>query len=54
LNFDRSEKDLPVLKNFEIKYGHEGFEGGNNFLQRTVFRFELDFELKFGEVNVCF
>jgi hypothetical protein len=25
-NFDRSKKDLPVLENFQIKYGFEWFE----------------------------
>jgi hypothetical protein len=46
--FDHSRKDLSTLKNFEIKFGHEGFEQGN------IFRFDMDFELKFGELKVCF
>jgi hypothetical protein len=29
-------------------------EERNNFLHRNFFRFEMDFELKFGKVNVCF
>jgi hypothetical protein len=32
-NFDRSKKNLPELKKFEIKYGCEGFEERKNFLQ---------------------
>jgi hypothetical protein len=43
-----------VLKKFEIKYGREGFEEGNIFLERKVFRFEMDFELKFGEFKFYF
>jgi hypothetical protein len=34
-NFDQTKKDLPKLKIFEIKYGHEGFEERNNFLYRS-------------------
>jgi hypothetical protein len=41
-----------LLKIFEIKYGREGFEEGNNCLHTKFFRFEMDFELKFGEVKV--
>jgi hypothetical protein len=35
-----------VLEKFKIKYGIEGFEERNNFLQRNFFIFEFDFELK--------
>jgi hypothetical protein len=52
--FDHSRKDLSTLKNFEIKFGHEGFEQGNKFLPMKFFRFDMDFELKFGELKVCF
>jgi hypothetical protein len=41
-NFDRSKKDLPELEKFEIKYGCEGFEEGNNFLHRNFFRFDMN------------
>jgi hypothetical protein len=53
-NIDRSMKDLPLVKKFEIKYGHEGFEEGNNFIRRKFFIFEMDFKLKIGEIKVCF
>jgi hypothetical protein len=53
-NFDWPKKDLPGLKQFEIKYGFEGCEERNNFLYRNFFIFEMGFELKFGEVKVCF
>jgi hypothetical protein len=43
-NFDQSKKDLTDLKKFEIKYGCEGFEERNNFLQLNFFRLEVDFE----------
>jgi hypothetical protein len=48
--FDRSKKDLPKLKKFEIKYGYEGFEEGNNFLHRNFFRFETNFKWKIIEL----
>jgi hypothetical protein len=35
---------LPVLENFQVKYGIEGFEERDNFIHRNFFRFELDFE----------
>ncbi len=44
LNFDRSEKNLPELQKFEIKYGYEGVEEGNNFLHMNFSRFEMDFK----------
>jgi hypothetical protein len=53
-NIDRSIKDLPLVKKFEIKYGPEGFEEGNNFIRRKFFIFEMDFKLKIGEIKVCF
>jgi hypothetical protein len=37
-----------------MKYGCEGIAEGNNFLYRNFFRFKMGFELKFGEVKVCF
>jgi hypothetical protein len=43
-NFDPIKKDLPALKNFEIKYGYEGFEERNNFLHRNFSRFRTDFK----------
>jgi hypothetical protein len=45
---------FPSSKKFEIKYDFERFEEGNNLLHRNFFKFEMDFELKFGEVNVYF
>jgi hypothetical protein len=47
-----SKKDLPKLKKFEIKYGFEGFEERNNFLQWNIFKLEKDFELKFWEIKI--
>jgi hypothetical protein len=46
--------DLPSPKKFEIKYGCEWFEEGNNFLHRNFFRFKMDFELKFEESRSIF
>jgi hypothetical protein len=43
-----------MLQNFEIKYGFEGLEEGNNFIHRHFFIIEMGFELKFGEFNVGF
>jgi hypothetical protein len=43
-NFDPIKKDLPALKNFEIKYGYGGFEESNNFLHRNFSRFRTDFK----------
>jgi hypothetical protein len=51
---DLIQKDLPKLKNFEVKYGGEGFGERNSFLHRKVFRFKMNFELQIWEVNVCF
>jgi hypothetical protein len=53
-NLIHSKKDLPKLKKFEIKYEFEVFVERNNFLYRNFFRFEMSFELKYGEVKVCF
>jgi hypothetical protein len=52
--FDHSKKDLSTLEIFEIKYGHEVFEQGNNFLHTEFFRFNMDLQLKFGELKVSF
>jgi hypothetical protein len=52
--FYRPKKDLPNLENFGTKYGFEDIEKINNFLHRNYFRFEMCFELKLGEINVCF
>jgi hypothetical protein len=52
--FNRTKKDIPKLKKIEIKYDFERFEEGNNLLHRNFFKFEMDFELKFGEVKVYF
>jgi hypothetical protein len=41
-NFDRSKKDFTELKNFEIKYGCDGFKERNNFIHRNFFRFVMD------------
>jgi hypothetical protein len=44
--FDQPKRDLPELEKFEIKYGCEGFEEGNNVIHRNFLRFEMDYELK--------
>jgi hypothetical protein len=51
-NFDRSKNDFPELKNFEIKYGREGFEERNSFLHRNFFIFEMKFGLRFQESSM--
>jgi hypothetical protein len=43
-NFDQPKKDLAEVKQFEIKYGSEGFEEKNNFLHRNFFRSEMNFQ----------
>jgi hypothetical protein len=45
-NFILSKHDLPRLQKFEIKYGFEGFDEGNNFIHMNFSRFEMDFKLK--------
>jgi hypothetical protein len=40
------EKMSSLLEIFNIKYCHEGFEEGNNFIHRKLFTFKMDFELK--------
>jgi hypothetical protein len=50
-NFNWSKKDLPELKQFEIKYFFEDLGQVNNFLRRSFFRFRMDLELKFREVS---
>jgi hypothetical protein len=52
--FILSKQGLPGIENFEIKYGCEGFEYGNNFLRRNFFRFEVECQLKIWEVKVSF
>jgi hypothetical protein len=49
-----SKKGLPKLEQIEIKYGFQGFIERDNFLYRNFVRFEMCFELKFGEFKVCF
>jgi hypothetical protein len=53
-NLVRIKTSLPELENFEIKYAFGGFEEMNNFLHRNFIRFEMNFEVKFWEVKVCF
>jgi hypothetical protein len=53
-NFDHLKNNLPELEKIELKYDFEGFQEGNNFLHRNVFRFEMYFELKIREFKVCF
>jgi hypothetical protein len=43
-----------MLKKFEIKYCFKSLEERNNFLHKNFSIFEMEFELKFGDVNVCF
>jgi hypothetical protein len=50
-NLIRSKHDLLELKNFEIKYGFEGFNENNNFPYRNFLRFEINFELKIREAS---
>jgi hypothetical protein len=50
--FILSKHDLLKLENFEIKYGFEGFDEGNNFLHMNFSIFEIDFKLKFRESKV--
>jgi hypothetical protein len=38
------KNDVTLLGKIEIKYGFEGFEELNNFLDRNFFRFNLGFE----------
>jgi hypothetical protein len=54
LNLLLSKKGLIKLKIFKIKYGFEGFAERKNFLHSNFFKFEMGFELKFEEVEVCF
>jgi hypothetical protein len=49
--FDRPKNDISELEKFEIKYGCEGLEEGNNFLHRNFFKFEIDFKWKFREFS---
>jgi hypothetical protein len=51
-NFILSKLDLHKLKKFEIKYCFEGFDERNNFFQRSLSIFDMDFKLKFRESNV--
>jgi hypothetical protein len=46
------KNDFPELKNFEIKYGHEGLQERDSFLHRNFFRFKMKFELKFQESSI--
>jgi hypothetical protein len=46
------QKGLWHAQKFEIKYGSKGFEEGINFPYRSFLRFEMDFELKFGELSI--
>jgi hypothetical protein len=43
--------DLPEVENFGIKHGWKVLELRNNFHYWNFFRFERDFELKFGEAS---
>jgi hypothetical protein len=40
------QNGIPELKQFEIKYGREVVEEGNNFLHMNLFRFKMDLDLK--------
>jgi hypothetical protein len=44
LNFGQTKKYFPVLRKLEIKYGLEGFEERNKFLNRNFFRFKVKFK----------
>jgi hypothetical protein len=41
-----------LLQKFEIKYGFEGFDEGENFSYRNFSRFKMEFELKFREASM--
>jgi hypothetical protein len=49
-NFDRSKRCLLVLKKIQIKYELKEIQIRNNFPYRNFSRFEIEFELIFGEV----
>jgi hypothetical protein len=49
----QNRPSIPKLKNFEIKYGAEGFELRKNCLYWNFSRFETEVELKFGEASRC-
>jgi hypothetical protein len=51
LNFDLSEKFLPMLEKIEIKYRFEFLKEMNNFLHINFFRFKMYLELKFREMS---
>jgi hypothetical protein len=51
-NFGWLEKCFPELGKFEIKYGFEALDQGNNFLYRNFSIFEMELELKFREASV--
>jgi hypothetical protein len=42
-NFDYSKKDLPIIENFDLKYGCEVFEERNHFFHWNFSRFAMDF-----------
>jgi hypothetical protein len=43
-NFDRSKRCLPMLQNFQIKYGWKELEIRNNFPHRNLSRIEMELE----------
>jgi hypothetical protein len=49
----RSKGDVPVIQNFQIKYGFEYFEIWNNFPYWNFSKFGLEFELKIMEGSRC-
>jgi hypothetical protein len=42
---------FPLLENFKIKYGCEGFEERNNFLYRNFSILKMDFKWKIREIS---
>jgi hypothetical protein len=51
---DLIQNGLPKLKKFKIKYGCEGFEERNTFINMKFFILEMHFELKIWEFKICF
>jgi hypothetical protein len=49
-NFDSFKRCLPVLKQFQIKYGWKEIEIRNNFSYRNFSRFKMEFELRIREL----
>jgi hypothetical protein len=49
-NFDSFKRYILVLQKFQIKYGWNDLEIGNNFPYRNFSIFEMEFEIKIREL----